>query len=58
MPSAARALGYTGFNEAAGIHRRKPATASRSATSASPCFNEAAGIHRRKLRIDFSRGVE
>ena len=37
-----------GFNEAAGIHRRKRRHV--SITSLTPCssFNEAAGIHRRK----------
>ena len=36
------------FNEAAGIHRRKP-TSQPVATSSLPSrFNEAAGIHRRK----------
>ena len=36
-----------GFNEAAGIHRRKPRSS--GASSAASCsFNEAAGIHRRK----------
>ena len=36
------------FNEAAGIHRRKPA-AIRFAPLGGYRFNEAAGIHRRKL---------
>ena len=38
-----------GFNEAAGIHRRKPGhfLIGRGPTN-SGCFNEAAGIHRRK----------
>ena len=38
----------TGFNEAAGIHRRKRSPQSRAFVP--PClrFNEAAGIHRRK----------
>ena len=38
------------FNEAAGIHRRKPARRSRSGQLTRRGFNEAAGIHRRKLR--------
>ena len=38
------------FNEAAGIHRRKPEGLHRL-TPGSKCFNEAAGIHRRKLRV-------
>ena len=36
------------FNEAAGIHRRKPSTR-RTTRPPGTCFNEAAGIHRRKL---------
>ena len=36
------------FNEAAGIHRRKPLPASPFRRTISLCFNEAAGIHRRK----------
>ena len=38
-----------GFNEAAGIHRRKPLARWSGITSTLPRFNEAAGIHRRKL---------
>ena len=42
----------TGFNEAAGIHRRKPQNQANRSGAASR-FNEAAGIHRRKpVRID------
>ena len=37
-----------GFNEAAGIHRRKPGACGRLATVCAVCFNEAAGIHRRR----------
>ena len=40
------------FNEAAGIHRRKPAPADCRRASATG-FNEAAGIHRRKLALPF-----
>ena len=36
------------FNEAAGIHRRKPASAGLRGGARGGCFNEAAGIHRRK----------
>ena len=36
------------FNEAAGIHRRKPDTRASAAPRWSQSFNEAAGIHRRK----------
>ena len=38
-----------GFNEAAGIHRRKPALSARLIGLSACRFNEAAGIHRRKL---------
>ena len=37
-----------GFNEAAGIHRRKDGRSYFICTSDFACFNEAAGIHRRK----------
>ena len=37
-----------GFNEAAGIHRRKPAYRESQPWTFSTRFNEAAGIHRRK----------
>ena len=37
-----------GFNEAAGIHRRKLPTRRITSAAAVACFNEAAGIHRRK----------
>ena len=37
-----------GFNEAAGIHRRKRASVRLRLLMAHPRFNEAAGIHRRK----------
>ena len=42
------------FNEAAGIHRRKPPDVAHwTRTSATKlCFNEAAGIHRRKRRLN------
>ena len=36
------------FNEAAGIHRRKPPRWARSSRPRTIRFNEAAGIHRRK----------
>ena len=36
------------FNEAAGIHRRKPQVALRITGGQNSGFNEAAGIHRRK----------
>ena len=36
------------FNEAAGIHRRKPMCACVDMDKNHRCFNEAAGIHRRK----------
>ena len=42
-----------GFNEAAGIHRRKPAILAGEIAEVMRtglCFNEAAGIHRRKRR--------
>ena len=41
-------LGAGGFNEAAGIHRRKPSSCGCQLFHASLGFNEAAGIHRRK----------
>ena len=37
------------FNEAAGIHRRKPKAAVGPERRGDEGFNEAAGIHRRKL---------
>ena len=41
----------TCFNEAAGIHRRKPSRKHNGRASRSSLrFNEAAGIHRRKRR--------
>ena len=40
------------FNEAAGIHRRKPSIIRSMLSSVVTCFNEAAGIHRRKHRRD------
>ena len=43
------------FNEAAGIHRRKPSGAHWRQNAAPSCFNEAAGIHRRKLT---RRGID
>ena len=43
------------FNEAAGIHRRKPGFRSRSCCIPNR-FNEAAGIHRRKL-VDTACGL-
>ena len=46
----------TRFNEAAGIHRRKPGRARRTSGS-SPGFNEAAGIHRRKHGMERTLGV-
>ena len=36
------------FNEAAGIHRRKPQPETPTANGSTDSFNEAAGIHRRK----------
>ena len=36
------------FNEAAGIHRRKPGARYRLSCAPYRSFNEAAGIHRRK----------
>ena len=39
------------FNEAAGIHRRKPGILRGSQRLPLGCFNEAAGIHRRKLPV-------
>ena len=42
-------LCQTCFNEAAGIHRRKPLNIALQAVYIPACFNEAAGIHRRKL---------
>ena len=36
------------FNEAAGIHRRKPRRTAPGTRCSLGCFNEAAGIHRRK----------
>ena len=36
------------FNEAAGIHRRKPPTCPKTLRPRFTRFNEAAGIHRRK----------
>ena len=36
------------FNEAAGIHRRKPSPKGTFYDKPVKCFNEAAGIHRRK----------
>ena len=36
------------FNEAAGIHRRKPPGSLTTYPFRPSCFNEAAGIHRRK----------
>ena len=40
-----------GFNEAAGIHRRKHANSASSTRRRITRFNEAAGIHRRKLSL-------
>ena len=40
--------GSSRFNEAAGIHRRKPTARRPVIACAMPSFNEAAGIHRRK----------
>ena len=37
-----------GFNEAAGIHRRKPVADGGDGGDGGASFNEAAGIHRRK----------
>ena len=39
-----------GFNEAAGIHRRKLPASAHASTPDVSSFNEAAGIHRRKRR--------
>ena len=41
---------WLGFNEAAGIHRRKPAASAHRSPGRRIRFNEAAGIHRRKLQ--------
>ena len=43
----------TGFNEAAGIHRRKPMSRTEP-DQWRVRFNEAAGIHRRKRRALWS----
>ena len=52
IPSSRRSSpAAPGFNEAAGIHRRKLSTRSRFSSPPSTCFNEAAGIHRRKLKL-------
>ena len=40
-----------GFNEAAGIHRRKQSGNGVSVTRSTISFNEAAGIHRRKRMV-------
>ena len=45
---------WAGFNEAAGIHRRKRLRASVSLRAKS-CFNEAAGIHRAETDFCISR---
>ena len=42
------------FNEAAGIHRRKPVTTEEEEHTHG-CFNEAAGIHRRKRPVSRPR---
>ena len=48
-PSQRRDQGRAvGFNEAAGIHRRKPAWSGPARRRNRRSFNEAAGIHRRK----------
>ena len=53
-----------GFNEAAGIHRRKHGLSVRMIFQMTKCFNEAAGIHRRKrqslkgLRNDVVHGLQ
>ncbi len=47
--TCSRALG---FNEAAGIHRRKHEWVAYAIGRGWACFNEAAGIHRRKLTVN------
>ena len=53
---SSRSAEATRFNEAAGIHRRKPATEHVQQPAKGSSFNEAAGIHRRKLAVDQSAG--
>ena len=52
---------YSGFNEAAGFIRRKPAESVSNSPRGLPCFNEAAGFTRRKPhtrhRLDESRAA-
>ena len=49
IASAALPRSLPGFNEAAGIHRRKRGYDGGAGLVRAARFNEAAGIHRRKL---------
>ena len=55
--SSKRRVCYFGFNEAAGIHRRKQ-TFTVAKWMHAQCFNEAAGIHRRKLDTSLGTNKE